>query len=100
MDNPTLPMRPYYVHTLPAYTEEEVDYAFLACFASPAGIVVLDRLVVTYLLSIPTTERDQGKRDMILELLNMLQLARMRRENNENLDVRLPPGVLQPLSQP
>lgn len=80
-------LRPTRWHHLPAHTAEAVAEAALSVAASPAGKLLFEQLIVTYLLAHPpqgTTAlaRFVGKQDVIRELLDIVQCGLELRRNH------------------
>jgi hypothetical protein len=68
---PPLARRPYFA--VPDRSHEEVLRAFVSCFSSPSGQVVLDRLYWGCFMAHPTDMRDVGKQDLFREIIDTIQ---------------------------
>jgi hypothetical protein len=69
--SPSLARRPYFC--VPDRTDEEVYRAFLQCFSSPAGQLVLDRLYWRVMMASPPDLRAVWKQDLFREIIDCMQ---------------------------
>jgi hypothetical protein len=72
LDSPLpLTRRPYFA--VPDRSDADVLRAFVSCFSSPSGQVVLDRLYWSTVMASPADMRGVGRQDVFREIIDTIQ---------------------------